>query len=176
MNLLNRRRVVEKQQKTEDVFIKMKTRNNTAGYNIFGNGTNLSTVETMLVDGVEVTPVRTYDFGDTAVHDVYIKFKNVTTIPPSAFNNGNYSRTFLDIPECVKQIGGEAIRGTGASEKSIVIIRSKTMPTFGPYNQYGWTLGQLYVPDSLYDSYIAQGAFGYKIGVSKVHKISELGG
>ena len=120
--------------------------------NIWGNR-DLSYIQRMVVDGQDVTPVANYEFADSEYHEVLLYLWDNTTLPNNAFNIGNFTRKIIDIPSTYVNFGGESIRGIGGDQLSDLIIRSKVMPSFGLYNQYGHTVGTLYVPSSLIEAY-----------------------
>lgn len=107
------RRRIGISEKTPDIyaeFVKLKTKNVASGRNVLGD-VNLSTVEKMLVDGTEITPTKdNYVFPDDNYHDVYILFKNITTIPNSAFMVANYTINYIDFPPCYTNFGNSSIR------------------------------------------------------------------
>ena len=179
--MMLRRRVMD--SKSVDpyaAYVKMKTRNSSqsGNYNILGQmyhmGYDVSTwVEQMLVDGVEITPTRSYTFDDSNYHDVYILFKDITKLDESAFQLGNYSVKFIDIPESFVTFGVSAIRALGGSQRVDILIRSTTYPTFGTNNNLGHIKGHLWIPDNLYDDYIAS-PVGFS--AANIHKLSDWTG
>lgn len=132
-------------------WVKIRTRNYGTNRNCFRCAA--SYVSRMLVDGVEVTPVGTYDFGDSDYHDVFLLFNDITSLPKTALYLDNYTATHKDIPACVASVSEEALRNSGASEGCYVAIRAASMPTFDRYNFLGWTRGNLYVPSNLIADY-----------------------
>lgn len=148
-------------------WVKLRTRNVSSGYNCYRCAS--SNIDKMLVDGVEVTPRQLYDFGDTNYHDVYLLFKNLTSLPDQTFNLSNYTRIKVDIPASFVTFGQSTLRGNGASNRVDVIIRATTYPTFEEYNFISWTSGHLWVPDSIYDTYVSNAP----ISVARIHKLSD---
>lgn len=131
--------------------------------NIWGNR-DLSYIQRMVIDGQDVTPVNNYEFADSEFHEVLLYLLDNTTVPNDAFNLGLFTRKIIDIPSSYVNFGDQSIRGIGGDKKADLIIRSKVIPTFGVYNQYGHTLGTLYVPNSLIEAYTELGlGFGNRI-------------
>lgn len=158
-------------------YVKLKTKNSSSASassgNILSNTSVVPYVDKMLVDGVEITPTNYYDFGDSNYHNVYILFKDITTIPNWAFWTANHTGNFCDIPECYIIFENNSIRGHGGSDRYDTIIRSKTMPTFGIYNFMGWTLGHLWVPDHLIEDYKAIVGTSLGSNYERLHKLSD---
>lgn len=149
-------------------WVKIRTCNHSgATSNCFNCGP--SYISKMLVDGIEVTPSKLYDFGDADYHDVYLLFDDLSTLPESAFFLSNYTRTKIDIPASFVMFGGSALRGNGAANRVDVILRATTYPTFGVYNFLAWEKGNLWVPDSIYNTYITNAP----VAVTKIHKLSD---
>lgn len=169
MDLLQRRR--ELLMMGGDPFanwVKIKTKNNGTNKNCFR--ARVSDVSRMAVDGVEVTPSQYYDFGDSDYHIVHLLYNNPTMIPDNGVYQDNYTAIAKDIPAIYTSFGEQALRGSGASGKCSVAIRATTMPTFGPYNWIGWTVGTLYVPAELIADYKALTGFAD----SKIKPLSEF--
>lgn len=131
--------------------IKLITKNTSSGYNVWGG--NLSFVDRMFVDNVEVTPVQNYTFEDNNEHEVLIYVNTKLKVPDKAMWLENVA-LLVDIPSQFISIGSESLRNLGnVSPSSVLIIRSTTMPYIGQYNQYGQTLCDLYVPQALISNY-----------------------
>lgn len=161
-------------------YVKLKTKNSSSASasngNVLSSTTVVSYVDKMLVDGAEITPTNYYDFGDSNYHNVYILFKDITTIPSGALWTANYTANFCDIPECYTIFENSALRGHGASGRYDTIIRSNVMPTFGNYNFLAWTLGHLWVPDHLIEDYKLVVGTSLGSDYARLHKLSDWTG
>ena len=149
-------------------WVKIRTRNySDATSNCFN--CSPSYISKMLVDGVEVTPSKLYDFGDANYHNVYLLFNDLSVLPQNALSLANFTRIKVDIPASFVIFQDSAVRGSGASNRVDVILRATTYPQFGRYNFIGWNLGHLWVPDSIYDTYITNAP----VAVARIHKLSD---
>lgn len=70
------------------------------------SSSNLGSVSKMAIDGVEITPVSSYTFGDTDVHTLDVWYLN-TTIPYSAFEYAERLQNVV-IKDRMTVIGGRA--------------------------------------------------------------------
>lgn len=159
-------------------YVKLRTKNSSAASvsigNILNNANMVSYVDKMFVDGIEITPTHYYDFGDSNYHDVYILYKDTTTVV--GIWTANYTANLCDIPENYINFDNGAIRSHGSSGRYDTIIRAKTLPTFKQNNFIGWTLGHLWVPDNLFEDY--KTAVGSSLGSNyeRLHKLSDWTG
>lgn len=164
----HRRRLMEMGNKDQwKDWIKLYIRN--SGSNNLICNIKLTTISKMMIDGEEVTPVNYYTFGDTDYHDVRILINGTKLY--GAVNSiwQNYTVRYADYPAKITEYEAGLLRNLGASQRVDTAIRAEQYPTFGTYNFYGWTLGHLYVPASLYDDYIAAAP----IPTARIHLLSE---
>lgn len=77
---------------------------------------NIESIEKLAIEGIgEITPSKTYKFNDSGCYKVYVKFKDMTIIPFSAFV-GCTNLESVYIPDSIKLIEGFAFDGcTGLS-------------------------------------------------------------
>lgn len=130
----------------------------------------LSLIDKMVIDGVELTPVNYYDFGDTTTyHDVYVLVNDFSATLDAMKIWQNSTISYADYPSKITKFGEGTLRNIGASQRCDVAIRSEIYPTFGPYNWVGWTAGHLYVPEGVYDDYVAANV----ITTSHIHKLED---
>lgn len=125
--------------------------------NIVGDVGQLSNINELYIDGVQVTPVANYVFDDDTPHNVLIVPKNFTdTLPPIIGYYNASPISYIDIPENVTNIFMQALRGFDTAIDCALIIRSKSVVTFGNANFTGTpSKGTIYVPTNLVDGYKA---------------------
>ena len=93
------------------------------------NGLKMADIAEMIVDGKSVTPNYKYTFSSVGEHTVYIKFKDMTTIPESAFENC-YKLVEVYMPDSFLEIGVSAFYGcTGLKNVKI----GNNVQTIGNY-------------------------------------------
>lgn len=149
-------------------WVKISTKNASgADRNCFYCG--VSEISRMIVDGVEVSPTRLYDFGDSNYHDVFLLPTTPTALGDNTLCLSNFTIRAADIPANYTTFGDSALRALGASQRVDTAIRATTMPTFGNYNWISWTVGHLYVPSDLMSAYITLTG----INSSRVHSLEE---
>ena len=146
--------------------IRIKTQNSLvqSGFganNIVGDIGQLSNISELYIDGVQVTPVANYVFNDNEPHNILVVPKNFDTV--LGFNNTNIigyyynsPMSYIDIPENVNSIYLQAIRGFDTGVDCVLVLRSKSVITFGNTNFTGTpSKGTIYVPANLVDGYKA---------------------
>ena len=142
--------------------IRVKTQNSLvqSGFganNIVGDVGQLSNINELYIDGVQVTPVANYVFDDNNPHNVLIVPKNFSnSLAPIIGYYNNSPISYIDLPENVTDVSVQSIRGFDSGTDCILVLRSKSVITFGNANFTGTpSKGTIYVPANLVDGYKA---------------------